>query len=523
MSEMDDITRETSQFTARMAQLLTQLTHATSWLERRRAKKNITGLVREQIREQQQLRALELTRTAQAIDTYRQHSAAVTGRAIDPDTSAEQRSRDHAALVRHYDHLEERILRSQGLTTTEQGIALDGMAAATKFPEYELGDLFGNAHKVKGVDALRYRAQVARAQAATGIERRPAYTRAAERQTATGTAASAPASTGAEQRDDIARAEAVQSIRHIQGQWSRNAAQLSTEARAQLDAARQAAARRAQTAGLTDEEISREFNTAADNSRIAALLRVTDRDGTQRHRLGLHPNEAEAAEWAQRTTHTMTSNHTTGVEVTVTERGQHDPRYTVAGTPGFVADELTTYRDQARRDRDRGPTPPPGATATPPTNIAEQRLSQVERQLTELRTDRDTFARDVAVLRRGLDAVTADRNEHKRQREAAEAEVQALRNTNVRQDAELKNLREKAIQTGVERDKYRAERDEAVRKLAQATPEHKRYGSKARVDAERNQNQAQPGDTQPMPGPNGLHRNGNGTPKPQRDPIERSR
>ncbi|MCP9621589.1 hypothetical protein FOH10_29500 [Nocardia otitidiscaviarum] len=522
MSEMDDITRETSQFTARMAQLLTQLTHATSWLERRRAKKNITQLVREQIREQQQLRALELTRTTQAIDAYRQHSAAVTGRAIAPDTSAEQRSRDHAALVRHYDHLEERILRSQGLTTTEQGIALDGMAAATKFPEYELGDLFGNAHKVKGVDALRYRAQVARAHAATGIERRPAYTRPAERQTTNSTAAPEPDTSGADERSDIARAEAVQNIRHIQGQWSRNAAQLSVEARAQLDAARQAAARRAQAAGLTNEEISREFNTAADNSRIAALLRVTERDGTQRHRLGLHPNEAEAAEWAQRTTHTLTSNHTTGVEVTVTERGQHDPRYTVAGTPGFVADELTTYRDQARRDRDRGPTPPPGATASPPTtNIADQRLSEVERQLTELRTDRDTLARDVAVLRRGLDAVTADRDEQKRQREAAEAEVQALRNTNVRQDAELKNLREKAIQTGVERDKYKTERDEAVRKLAQATPEHKRYGSKARVDAERNQ--TQPGDTQPMPGPNGHHRNGNGTPRPQRDPIERSR
>lgn len=196
MSEMDDITRETSQFTARMAQLLTQLTHATSWLERRRAKKNITQLVREQIREQQQLRALELTRTTQAIDAYRQHSAAVTGRAIAPDTSAEQRSRDHAALVRHYDHLEERILRSQGLTTTEQGIALDGMAAATKFPEYELGDLFGNAHKVKGVDALRYRAQVARAHAATGIERRPAYTRPAERQTTNSTAAPEPDTSG---------------------------------------------------------------------------------------------------------------------------------------------------------------------------------------------------------------------------------------------------------------------------------------------------------------------------------------
>ncbi|MEV6102815.1 hypothetical protein [Nocardia sp. NPDC051981] len=41
--------------------------------------------------------------------------------------------------------------------------------AATRFPHFELGNLFKGARKVRGLDALRYRAQVARAHAATAV------------------------------------------------------------------------------------------------------------------------------------------------------------------------------------------------------------------------------------------------------------------------------------------------------------------------------------------------------------------
>lgn len=256
-------------------------------------------MVREQTRQAEQARALEVQTTAMAIETYRQHSALVSDRSRDPGTHPDRRAHDREALTRHHDQLKKQVLQSDLLTPVEQGIALDGMTAATTFPEYKLGKLFAKARKVKGMDALRYRAQVARAHAETGIERRPAY-------------------------------------------------------------------------------------------------------------------------------------------------------------------------------------------QAPPQPNAEQRLAEIEKKLAALTADRDQQTRQVQVLQRGLDAVTTDRDNHKQRLDAAEAEVTTLKNTNNRQAAELKSLRENVITIGVERDKFKTERDQAVGKLKAATPEHDRYGSRERVAAENN-------------------------------------
>ncbi|MVU79480.1 hypothetical protein GPX89_19805 [Nocardia sp. ET3-3] len=324
MSEMDEITQEAGRFTGAMAQALTQLAHATNWLERRRIKKDISRLVREQTRQAEAARALEVQATAEALETYRQHSSRVSTSANNPGSHPDRRAHDRKALARHHDQLKKQVLQSDLLTPIEQGIALDGMDAATTFPEFKLGKLFSKARKVKGVDALRYRAQVARAHAETGIERPPAY---------------------------------------------------------------------------------RTPPTSPDRSQ-----------------------------------------------------------------PG-----------------------------------AEQRLAEVEKQLAVLTADRDQQARQVQVLQRGLDAVTSDRDNHKRRVEAAEAEVATLKNANTRQAAELKSLRDTVITVGVERDKFKTERDQAVGKLKAATPEHDRYGSRERVAAENNGVPPDQQRTQPQR-PNGIER-----------------
>jgi hypothetical protein len=119
-----------------------------------------------------------------------------------------------------------------------------------------------------------------------------------------------------------------------------------------------------------------------------------------------------------------------------------------------------------------------------PESPAESRLAQVEQQLKDLAEDRDRLARRVDILQRGVDAVTADRDDHKRRLEAAQGQVEALKNVNTRQGAELTDLRAQSlrlVEVSAERDRLKSERDEAVRKLVHNTPERERFGSRQRV------------------------------------------
>lgn len=458
MSEMDEIGQQTGRFAHSLIQLAQQLAQATTWMDRRRIRRQIRRQTNEELKWQQQLRALELQGTAKAIDTYRRHAADVGVRAVDPDTDALRRDRDRDALVRHYNDLEERILRSGSLTTVEQGIALDGMASATTFPEFELGDLFGKAHRVKGVDALRYRAQVARAQAAAGIERRPAYVR--------------PPST---QRVEPSRytpqqADTVQDIRRVQ-QAYRGA---DAAGRVWLRDRQQQVAAAAKHAGLSEEQITREFNTSADNSRYETQIRYGEPGQFEDRRVkAWHADSGEVADWVARTVPTLDVDPGSTVTAAMWKDGRPQPEFIATGGPHMVIDEVTQWHNtidhpttgQAREPRDSG------AAAPGRLGVLDAAADQVERSsrlLKEANERNGQLVRRMEMLERGLNAVTADRDDHKQKLDAVQGQVEALRNANTAQAAELKDLRAQSlrlVEVTADRDRYKSERDEAVAKL----------------------------------------------------------
>ncbi|MFR9774187.1 hypothetical protein, partial [Nocardia sp. SC052] len=158
----DEMIAQARQFSAAMRTAMHRHAQAANWIERRRVRKEISRLVRTERRQQQQARAHHRIWTSQAVDRYRLHAQAVAQRANDPRVDHDRRARDARALVEHRDRLAVQFIGNEHLTRTEQGIALDGLDAATVFPEYKTGNLFARAHKVKGLEALHYRARVAR-------------------------------------------------------------------------------------------------------------------------------------------------------------------------------------------------------------------------------------------------------------------------------------------------------------------------------------------------------------------------
>ncbi|WP_280500260.1 hypothetical protein [Nocardia farcinica] len=169
----DEIVSEISRFSVAMRAAISRHAQAANWLERRRARKEISRLVRTERREADQARTHHKTWTAQAVERYRVHAQAVAQRASDPTVDHTRRARDAWSLAEHRADLARMFVTNGHLTRTEQGIALDGLDAATAFPEHKdkVATLFAKAHKVKGIEALRYRAQVARAQQQLGIDR----------------------------------------------------------------------------------------------------------------------------------------------------------------------------------------------------------------------------------------------------------------------------------------------------------------------------------------------------------------
>ncbi|MET7770184.1 hypothetical protein [Nocardia sp. NPDC005366] len=161
-STEDEIRAEVRQFAHLLPHLLRLHAQAGNWLERRYVRKQISRTLREQRRAEETSRTHHLSWTQQMVDRYRSHALAVSERASDPSVDHARRYRDHQALSEHANALRNRIAVNDRLTVTERGIALDGLDAATTFPDFEPGRLFKNAHKVRGIEALRYRAQVAR-------------------------------------------------------------------------------------------------------------------------------------------------------------------------------------------------------------------------------------------------------------------------------------------------------------------------------------------------------------------------
>lgn len=159
----DEIIAEARNFGRALMSLASQHGRAVSWIEQRRIRKEISRALRQQRQAEYLDRQKQLMWTEQSVDRYRAHAYAVALRSIDPRVDADRRARDQVSLRSHAVDLQARVLNGRSLKPVEQGIALDGIAAATAFPGHDRkGSLFAGVRRVKGINALRYRATVAR-------------------------------------------------------------------------------------------------------------------------------------------------------------------------------------------------------------------------------------------------------------------------------------------------------------------------------------------------------------------------
>lgn len=470
----DQMSDELRRFGFALTNLLRMHAQAGNWPERRYVRKQISRQLREQRRAETHSRTLHLGFTQQMIDRYRAHSLAVLQRANDPSVDHARRYRDAQALERHAAEIRARVIQNPRLTRTEQGIALDGLDAATTFPEFEPGRLFANAHKVKGREALRYRAAVARTlRENPDLRAQPHLDERHERLIRTGD----PAGRARKAPHPARGREWETTVRY----------------------------HRSGSGGADTESVER----------------------------GFHKSESAGADWARHTTAGLDIEPGTRVSVTSRHAQQPQPAYVAAGAAEEVVYELSE-RVLAAQERERsGPPAAQRATAAAPSADPPDRLGQVEARVRELAAEREQVGRELAVLRRGLDAVTADRDRLRTELDSATGQIEMLKNRQRSTAADRDIAAGQLAALTAERDRYKRERDEAVVKLSLRTLPNQRYGSAERVAAERTG-----ADTQSWPAPaspeqqlredapmtaeqahrNGQERNGHG-----RNGIERSR
>ncbi|MGN2640514.1 hypothetical protein ACTD5D_30970 [Nocardia takedensis] len=512
-STEDEIRAELRQFAHSLPHLLRLHAQAGTWLERRRVRKQISRTLREQRREVEEHREHELWFTQEMIGAYRRSALHVAEAAEDPNVDHTRRYHAAEGLARHAEALRATIVGNNGLTAVERGIALDAVDAATTFPYYKTGPLFDRAHKVRGLDALRYRARVAR-------------------------------ETGA--------------VRERAVDTRRSAAMVGAHAH------------QVEKAWLDRRELD-----AVDPDRYQVSVVWSRPDGTQDHReVRSFGTEYMSAVWQHETLVSMSLPNDPHVAVeTWDSLDDRAPIYRHEGSPAAVIRSAQARAESLRRQalehpvrREDAPvreTPPPpehvlrdqvradlsrlvgtrtarpdgGPGAEPSTGsgidqkkevqVEPDRLAAVEAEVSQLRADRDRLGSRVAMLQRGMDAVTDDRDRTRRRLDTAEAEVTAVKARNQRLVAEINEVRARAtgpvLSPGVaehvrhieaERDRYKRERDDARGELARYThPEHADAADQRR-DSERS------GDTQtwqPDQTP-GAERNGQ-----RRNGIERSR
>ncbi|WP_280413764.1 hypothetical protein [Nocardia carnea] len=160
----DEIMDEARRFGHSMARLMRMHAQANGWLEKRKVRREINLEMRRQRRTEQAERVHHKAWTAQMIHRYQIAAQARYERWTDPNTTIEQRRRDDAAAIRHIDDLRERITGNTRLTEVERGIALDCLESARVWPykPARTPEMLARAPKVRGLDALRYRARLAR-------------------------------------------------------------------------------------------------------------------------------------------------------------------------------------------------------------------------------------------------------------------------------------------------------------------------------------------------------------------------
>ncbi|MEV6322438.1 hypothetical protein AB0M45_14770 [Nocardia sp. NPDC051787] len=435
-SPEDEMIAEARKFARSLPELTRLHAQARNFLERRKIRKEISRTLREQRREAEVMRKHQLTWTSQAIDRYRVHVQTVADRANDPRVDHDRRARDAHALAEHRNRLARGFIGNEHLTRTEQGIALDGLDSATIFPHFKVGNLFAKAHKVRGIDALRYRAHVARE------------------------------TVNARQRAGVERED-----------WQQS-----------LDAAHRANAEEALLARIDAAQ--------AHRHRYTAEMTWTDPDGGKLTESRSFATEHSATSWLQRNISGTSWSDGTTLAVETRDTLTAAKQYVDHGRPETVAEQLadreTALRERTLSGQVHHEQPEPAARQRentdrerPPETAGVDRLAQVERQLNDMAADRDRLENRVGMLQRGLDSVTADRDEIRRKLDTAEGHIEALKNRNLRLSAEVDALRDRpgVEQLIAERDQLKQERDEAVRKLVQSTPEQERYGNRSRRTA----------------------------------------
>lgn len=513
-SETDEIAAAAREFARILMTLASQHGRAANWFEQRQIRKQVSLALRQQRRAEYMDRHMQKINTARSVEQYRAHALAVQQRSNNPNIDGERRYRDNLALRSHAADLQQTVLERRGLTPVEQGIALDGIDAATAFPGHQpKRGLFAGAQRVKGIDALRYRANVARTRAALprqieelNEQRRQAdLVRSPQRQTSGGRswkrdAATKPVRKGTPQEQE----HAVQQLRRAQLQWHSNVAETDPSEQTVYDRSVARAARAAAKVGVSPERIAYERALAVENSRFTASV-YSLRPGSNETQViqTVHPTEREAAEWTHRTVRSTNWVPQVSLKAVVHERGAQSPARVADG--GY--EQVTTQTKEWVPSRQRQ-TAPTAATEAPAGGDAD-RLAQVEKQLKTMAQENSRLVSKVTTLQRGLDAVTNDRNEMRTKLDAAEGRIESLTNRNQRLAAEIDEVRRQrpdVEQLRTERDQFKTERDEAVARLIKRTPPAERLGSPQRVTANTN--------TQSMPSPNG---NGHG-----RNGIERN-
>ncbi|WP_378736700.1 hypothetical protein [Nocardia brasiliensis] len=523
-SPEDELIAEAVKFGRSFQQMLRLHAQAGNWLERRRIRKQISQTLREQRRTEQAARDHQLGWTQQMVDRYRVHAATVADRAINPNVDHERRYRDARSLAEHADYLRAKIIANPRLSPIEQGIALDGLDAATAFPQFEPERLFDRAHRVKGREALRYRAQVARAREAAGIEKLAVEPMRHVDRTISATDSRARQTFGPSLQGEAGEAwrrSHAAALAHedlaAPGAWIADEdlrpaheeqdveqdlrRSYERELFAWQQAERELAPLRARddqgsSTGVAEGEPRDAGNRLQDRIESQSQPRRADRFAVHvgptagPGHTGDFDDRTRAYDW---TLHVLGTYHDTHqgqpFTASITERGSRDGGEVVDGPIGMVTDEIRALREQHIRNTDRNNTEHTTPTRTaeqaaPRTETPDSRIAQVERQLTDMAADRDRLGSRVEVLQRGLDAVTADRDEIRRKLTSAEGQIEALKNRNQRLAAEIGELRDRPGVDAVaaERDRYKRERDEAVTKLAQQTPREQRYGSRERVE-----------------------------------------
>ncbi|MFI7528606.1 hypothetical protein [Nocardia salmonicida] len=430
----DEITEQARHFGRALMALASQHGRAVSWLEQRRIRKEISRALRQQRQAEYLQRQMQKMHTEQAVDRYRAHAYAVQARANSPYVDADRRARDQVALRSHAIDLQGRVLNSRSLKPVEQGIALDGIDSATAFPSLDRkGALFAGAWRVKGINALRYRATVARTREA--LPQQLAQVSEERRRINEPRTVEAPQPSRARKSTPEEREVAVQALRRAQLDWDLNAPDANAGELRTYDGRVQAAVAAATEAGVPKRQVEWERSHAVANSKFTASI-YSLRPGSAEPQLTqtLHPTEQDAARWTHFAVRRTDWVPGVALKAAVHERGSRDPRFVADGDYEQVTKRTATWASPRERQQ------PDKPAAAKPTAEAD-RLGEVEKQLNAIAADRDRMESRVLMLQRGLDAVTADRDSMRSKLDAAEGRIETLTNRNQRLAAEIDEVR----------------------------------------------------------------------------------